>query len=93
MRILMFIFLVSACASPAGQLTDKGRAVELLNSKPTKCEVIGKVVAKDHKGSSELAINRARNKAAAMKANALYVDQEIPNGKAREVNATAYRCN
>ena len=89
---LSLIVLVG-CSSAPGILTDAGKQVEVFINKPgSECSVIGKVVGDNDKGSMDLARNHARNLAGKMKANALFINQEVPNGQNAQVFATAYYC-
>jgi hypothetical protein len=84
--------MVSSCSSP-GQLTAKAKEIEVLKQKPgTECHVVGKIVGENAQGSPDLALNHARNLAVDLEANALFVNQEVPNGMVMQVHATAYRC-
>lgn len=89
---LSLIVLVG-CSSTPGLLTDAGKQVEIFNNKPgSECSVVGKVVGDNDKGSMDLARNHARNLAGKIKANALFINQEVPNGQSAQVFATAYYC-
>ncbi len=93
MKFLILLVLGAACASNPGVLTEKAKDLEVYATKPTNCSVVGKVVGVDKNGSTELATNHALNQAADMKASGIFVNQEVPNGSARAVHATAYQCN
>ncbi len=94
MKSLLLCLIAISCASgPQGQLTDEARELEIFATKPTNCSVQGRVVGVDETGSRELALNRAVNQAAALKATGLFVNQEVQNGKVMNVHATAYKCD
>lgn len=93
MKSLFLLVLVAACSSRPGQLSNKAKDVEVYANKPADCHVVGKVVGTDKNGSTELATNDARNKAVELKATGIHINQEVPNGNARSVYATAYECN
>ncbi len=94
MKYLLLCLIAVSCASgPKGQLTDEARELEVLTTKPTNCIVQGRVVGIDETGSRELALNRAINQAADLKATGLFVNQEVQNGKVMNVHATAYKCD
>jgi hypothetical protein len=89
---ILAISLVS-CAGSSELLTDDGKKVELFNSKPgAECSVVGKVVGETDKGSVDLARNHARNLAAKLRANAIFVNEEVSNGAKIQAFATAYQC-
>jgi len=85
--------IVASCASQPGVLTEKAKDLEVYANKPANCTVVGRVVGVDKKGSTELATNHALNQASDLKASGIVIDQEVPNGNARAVHATAYQCN
>ena len=92
---LLFLSLITlaGCSSAPSVLTEAGQQVEIFNTKPgSECSVIGKVIGDSDKGSMDLARNHARNLAGKMKANALFINQEVPNGQKSQVFATAYYC-
>ncbi len=92
--ILLSLTLLVSCASDPYKLTDKSREVEVLKRAPKDdCEVVTKVIGTHSKGSTELARNMARNKAASKGADSIFIEDEISNGSNREVVATAYKCN
>jgi hypothetical protein len=94
MKSLLLCLIAISCASrPQAQLTDEAREVEVLATKPANCNVQGRVVGFDETGSRELALNRAVNQAADLKATGLFVNQEVQNGKVMNVHATAYKCD
>lgn len=93
MKFFILLVLGAACASNPGVLSDKARDLEVYATKPTACSVVGKVVGVDKNGSTELATNHALNQAADKNATGIFVNQEVPNGNARAVHATAYNCN
>jgi hypothetical protein len=94
MKYLVLLSLVVACSSgPAEKLTDKAKEIEVHQTKPTQCQVVGKVEGVNMQGSKELALNHALNQAAEKGANGLFVNQEVPNGNKFTVYATAYDCN
>jgi hypothetical protein len=92
MKYFFFLILV-ACASKPQQLSEKARELEVFANKPTQCHVVGKVVGKNKMGSTELALNDAKNQAAELDATGIHVNQEVPNGNHRTVYATAYKCD
>lgn len=93
MKFLILLALSMACASNPGVLTEKAKDLEVYPNKPANCNVVGRVVGVDKNGSTELATNHALNQAASLKASGIFVNQEVPNGKARAIHATAYQCN
>lgn len=93
MKFLILLVLGAACSSNPGILTEKAKNLEVYPNKPVSCNVVGKVVGVDKNGSTELATNHALNQAANLKATGIVVNQEVPNGNARSVYATAYQCN
>ena len=93
MKFLLLLALGTACASHPGILTEKAKNLEVYPNKPVSCQVVGKVVGTDKNGSTELATNHALNQAAEVNATGIVVNQEVPNGNARSVYATAYQCN
>lgn len=93
MRCIFMLVLLMACSSKGPiQLSEKAKEVEVLSSKPIGCHVVGKVIGKSDIGSKELALNDALNQSAEMGATALFVNQEVPNGKLMNVFGTAYHC-
>jgi hypothetical protein len=92
MKYLLF-FLMIACSSPKGALTNKARELEIYAVKPTQCQVVGKIIGQNSDGSTELATNDALNQAAKLDATGIFVNQEVPNGILRAVHATAYKCD
>lgn len=94
MKLLFFsLITLVGCSTAPGILTDSGKAVEVFNTKPgNECSVVGKVVGDNDKGSMDLARNHARNLAGKIKANAIHITQEVPNGQKAQVFATAYYC-
>jgi membrane-bound ClpP family serine protease len=92
MKYLVLISLLMACSSPSVKLTEKAKEIEVHDTKPTQCRVIAKVEGTTDEGSRELALNRALNEAAEKGANALFINQEVPNGNKIDVYATAYDC-
>jgi ABC-type Zn uptake system ZnuABC Zn-binding protein ZnuA len=93
MKYLMLLAVVACASKNPGQLSQKAKDLEVYATKPTTCQVVGKIVGTDENGSTELATNNALNQAAEMGASGIFVNQEVPNGKARAVHATAYNCN
>lgn len=93
MKYLMLLSLGVACASQPGVLTEKAKNLEVYATKPTNCQVVGKVVGHDNSGSTEVATNDALNQAAEKNATGIFVNQEVPNGTKRAVHATAYKCD
>jgi len=92
---LLFLSLITlvGCSTSPSILTEGGKEVQVFNSKPgNECSVVGKVVGDNDKGSMDLARNHARNLAANMKANAIHITQEVPNGQKAQVFATAFYC-
>ncbi len=93
MKSIFFLVVLAACASNPATLSEQGREVQVLASKPaTECTVMGKVVGENQQGSADLARNHARNLAAKLRANAIFITQEVPNGQTTQVFATAYQC-
>jgi hypothetical protein len=93
MRCIVMLLLLTACSSRGPvQLSEKAKEIEVLNSKPNGCHVVGKVIGKSEIGSKELALNDALNQSADMGASSLFVNQEVPNGKLMNVYGTAYHC-
>jgi hypothetical protein len=93
MKYFMLLAVVACASKNPGQLSKKAQDLEVYANKPANCRVVGKVVGTDATGSTELATNHAMNQAADMGASGIFVNQEVPNGKARAVHATAYNCN
>ena len=93
MKLIVLLLIGAACSSNKGILTEKAKELEVYTTKPTNCNVVGRVVGIDQNGSTELATNDAINQAAKLKASGIFVNEEIPNGKGRSVHATAYQCN
>lgn len=93
MKFLILMIFTAACSSRPAQLTEKAKDIEVFNSKPVGCRVVGRVVGVDKKGSKELALNDALNQAADIGADGLFVNQEVPNGSVMNVHATAYECD
>lgn len=93
MKFLILLVLGVSCASKPGVLTEKAKNLEVYPNKPVGCQVVVKVVGVDKNGSTELATNHALNQAAEAHATGIVVNQEVPNGNARSVFATAYQCN
>lgn len=96
MKIILLVSilgLVSACSSAPGVLTEGGKEVETLATKPgTECNVVGKVVGESEQGSPEMARNHARNLTSKLRGNSMFINQEVPNGAKIQVFATAYDC-
>lgn len=92
MKYLVLLSLVVACSS-GEKLTEKAKDIEVHQTKPTQCRVLGKVEGVNEQGSKELALNNALNQAAEKGANGLFVNQEVPNGNKMTVYATAYECD
>ena len=96
MKTVLFVStlsLLSACSSSPGVLSDEAKEVQVLPNKPgEECNVVGKVMGENAQGSVELARNHARNLAAKLKANGIFINQEVPNGSKIQVFATAYQC-
>jgi uncharacterized lipoprotein YajG len=93
MKFMVVLLLGAACSSNPGVLSEKAKELEVYANKPANCNVVGRVVGVDQNGSTELATNDAINQAAKLNASGIFVNQEVPNGKARAVHATAYQCN
>jgi uncharacterized protein YcfL len=93
MKYFLSLFMLAACSSNPAVLTEKAKDVEVYNSKPTDCQVAGRVVGENKNGSKELALNHALNQAADLKATGIFVNQEVPNGSKMSVHATAYQCH
>lgn len=89
---LILLVLVAACSSSKTKLTDKGRNVQLVDEKPTGCEVVGKVIGLNDFGSVHVARNHARNQAGDLGANYLLIKDEVMNGNKWEVHALAFEC-
>ena len=90
---IALIFAASACSTSKTTLTDSGKEVQLFPNKPgQECNVVGKVVGENEQGSPDLARNHARNLAGKLKANGIFINQEVPNGGVIKVYATAYQC-
>ncbi len=93
MKYLIFTFFLTSCSSVPEQLTEKGKNIEIYAQKPSDCQVTGRIIGVDKKGSKELALNQALNEAAKLGSTGIFVNQEIPNGSVMSVHATAYNCN
>lgn len=84
---------LAACSTSKTALTDSGKEVQIFPNKPgQECSVVGKVVGENEQGSPDLARNHARNLAAKLGANGVFINQEVPNGGMIKVYATAYQC-
>jgi hypothetical protein len=93
MRCVLMLLLLVACSSAGPvQLSEQAKAIEVVNARPIGCHVVGKVIGKSEVGSKELALNDALNQSADIGATALFVNQEVPNGKLMNVYGTAYHC-
>lgn len=92
MKYLGMLVLLVACASKPEQLTEKAKNLEVYGTKPSNCNVVGKVTGENDMGSKEIALNQALNAAAKLGASGVFVNQEVPNGKNFKVYATAYQC-
>lgn len=92
--VVCFIFgLIVSCGSNPSVLSEKGKAVKVIEGKPnSNCEVVGKVVGENEFGSVDVAKNDARNKAANLKATHILIKDEVSNGNKWEVHALAYEC-
>ncbi len=93
MKLLLSLFVLAACSSNPYVLSEDGRKVKLVDTKPKKCELLGQVTGKNNIGSVESARNNALNLAGEMGANKLYIKEEVNNGKNWDVIAMAYRCD
>jgi hypothetical protein len=92
--VTLLALIVVGCTVSKTKLTSKGQAIEVLDNKPGKdCFVVAKVVGENDEGSVDLARNHARNLAAKLEADSIFIDQEVPNGNNMNVYATAYTCN
>ncbi len=90
----MALAIIIGCTVSKTKLSSQGQAVEVIDNKPGKdCFVVAKVVGENGEGSVDLARNHARNLAAKLDADTLFIDQEVPNGNNVKVYATAYTCN
>jgi hypothetical protein len=96
MRSLYLVPLTSlliACSAGQTKLSDEAKELQLFPNKPgAECAVVGKVVGENGQGSVDLARNHARNLAAKLGANGMFIDEEVPNGAKMRVFATAYQC-
>jgi hypothetical protein len=92
MRFIAILFILSACSSKTGVLTEKARELDIYQTKPKDCPVVGRVIGIDKNGSKELALNHALNQAAEFNGSGVFINQEVPNGKTVEVHASVYRC-
>lgn len=93
MKYLTLMFLVACASDPSEQLSEKAQEIEVHQTRPTQCRVVGKVEGVNLQGSKELALNHALNQAANKGANGVFVNQEVPNGNKMTVYATAYICD
>ncbi len=93
MKGLVALLIIAGCSQAPVQLDPKAGEIEVVVHKPNGCKTVGKVVGEDETGSKEMALNSALNKAAALGATSLHVNQEVPNGKLMVVHATAYKCD
>lgn len=86
--------LLVGCAVSKTKLSSGGKQVRILKSKSSAkdCNVIDRVQGMNDKGSEQLATNHARNLLAKMDANAILVNDIIPNGSKIVVTATGYFC-
>ena len=95
MKILLLAVTLTlvSCAASKTKLTDNGKEVQMFPNVPgQECAVVGKVVGENNQGSPDLARNHARNLAAKLGANGIFINQEVPNGGVIRVFATAYQC-
>ncbi len=93
-NLSLILLLSVSCATSKKRLSDDGRKVQVLRSKPKgNCSVVDKVVGENDEGSVELARNHARNLVAKMDADSIYFDEEIGNGSVWRVHSTGYNCN
>lgn len=91
--IFLSLSALMACSVSKTKLTSDGEKVEILLNKPKEeCSVVEKIIGMNEQGSVELARNHVRNLAAKADANAVYIEQEIPNGGVVKIFATAYSC-
>lgn len=92
------LFLISfsilfSCAVSKTKLSDDGSKVKILASnKNPECHVLDKVIGENEKGSDELAKNHARNLAANLDGDAIYIDDMVNNANMVKVYATVYQC-
>jgi len=92
-KIIFFLSLFSAYScSTSYKLSSKASDLTVAQTKPTQCQVVGKVVGVHPEGSRDLALNHALNQAADQGADTLFIEQTIPNGQEVKVIATTYRC-
>lgn len=95
MKVLLLAITLTlvACAASKEKLSDGGKEVQTFANAPgQECSVVGKVVGENTQGSADLARNHARNLAAKLGANGIFINQEVPNGGVIRVFATAYQC-
>jgi hypothetical protein len=93
LSLLPLLTLLTACSAGQTKLSDEAKELQLFPNKPgSECAVVGKVVGENGQGSVDLARNHARNLAAKLGANGMFIDQEVPNGAKMRVFATAYQC-
>ena len=90
--LLVLASLVS-CSTSKTKLSETAKSVRILKSKKASgCSVMDSVKGVNEKGQQELAKNHARNLAAKIGGNAIYIDKIVPNGYDVEVFATVYEC-
>lgn len=90
--LLISIFLITSCAVSKTKLSDDGKDVKVLSVPSKKCDVIGKVTGENKEGIDQLAQNHARNLAAKMDGNAIYMEM-VTNGNDIKAIGTAYQCS
>lgn len=93
MKYSLMLLILMACSSKGPmQLSDEAKEIEVLSQRPTNCHVMGNVIGRHDEGSKELALNDALNQAVKLGATALYIKQEVPNGRKMAIFGTAYQC-
>ena len=95
LMIFATLALMISCSSDPYKLTKAALDVEVLGNKPRnqECVMLGKVSGSNEQGSVELARNQVRNRAAELKADSVFITEEIPNGSEVKVYADVYKCN
>ena len=92
-KLFILGLVLASCGTSKTKLSSKAKDVEILTHQPKgECSMVAKVVGVNKQGSAELARNHARNLAAQAGGNAIWIEQEVPNGSDVKVHASAYEC-
>lgn len=91
---LLASFVLVSCSTDKRRISNSGKKVSVLTNRPgSECVIIAKVVGENDEGSVEMARAHARNLVADKDGNAVFFDEEVPNGKNYKVYASGYECN